>query len=59
MGSNNEYEHQSNWLDNKWFKKQQQLMLQDLILYGSCAYHYPSFKRIDPLTIIEENNIYE
>ncbi len=33
------------------FKKQQDLMYEDLLLFGECAYHSPSFKRIHPLDI--------
>ncbi len=37
------------------FKKQSDLMFEDLFIYGECAYHYPSGKRIHPLEIPKLN----
>jgi hypothetical protein len=66
--SNDEYQQQSFHehniiLDKKAFeyiKEQLRLMDTDLLIFGECAYHYPSFKRVHPLDINrydKDNNI--
>lgn len=52
--SNDEYQTQEFWFKQEIenFKKQQDLLFQDLLLFGECRYQLePEFKRIDPRTI--------
>ena len=54
MSSTEEYQQQEFWFKQEIenFKKQQDLLFQDLLLFGECGYQLePEFKRIDPREI--------
>lgn len=55
--SNDEYQHQNNWIDIRGKHKVIYDILckqieKDIMLWGSCAIHYPTLERIHPLDII-------